>query len=345
MHLSVLDLVSVGSGQSTSDALAASLRLVETAERLGFERFWFAEHHNMASVASTNPAVLIALAVARTHRIRVGSGGVMLPNHSALVIAEQFALLEASAPGRIDLGLGRAPGSDPVVSAVLARSGPTTAVDGFPDAVSDLISLLSADGTPVRLTSGEEYALRSTPAARSVPAAWLLGSSDYSAMLAARLGLPYVFAHHFAGGGGGAERAVELYRSRFEASAFLDAPRTFVTASVVVAETDEEADALALPQLQLMARLRTGGKLGALATVEQAAVAELTPLQEEFVDQMRRSSIIGDVATAASALVDLASRFEVDEIMIVPSASEHDGIDPASSPSRQRTLEMLAASL
>jgi luciferase family oxidoreductase group 1 len=343
VQLSVLDLVSVRTGQSTSDALAASLRLVDAAERLGFERYWFAEHHNMASVASTNPAVLIALAAARTDRIRLGSGGVMLPNHSALVIAEQFALLEASAPGRIDLGLGRAPGSDPVVSAVLARSGPTTAVDGFPDAVSDLIALLSGDGAQVRLTSGEEYALRSTPAARSVPSTWLLGSSDYSAMLAARLGLPYVFAHHFAGAGGGAERAVELYRSRFEASAFLDAPRTFVTASVLAADTVAEADALALPQLQLMARLRTGGKLGALATVEEAASAELTPVQREFVDQMRRSSIIGDAETVASALRDLAARFDVDEIMVAPSASEHEGIDATTSPARERTLEILSA--
>ena len=266
----------------------------------------------------------------------------MLPNHAALVIAEQFALLEAAAPGRIDLGLGRAPGSDPVVSAVLTRSGPTTRVDTFPDAVSDLISLMSSDGATVRLTSGEEYSLRSTPSAASIPLTWLLGSSDYSAMLAAQLGLPYVFAHHFAGAGGGAERAVELYRSRFEPSEFLEAPRTFVTASVVAADTAEEADDLILPQLQLMARLRTGAKLGALPTVEDAKAAQLTPVQTEFVDQMRRTSIVGDAATAASDLRDLASRFGVDEIMVSPVASEHDGADPRSAGSRKRTLELLA---
>ncbi|RWZ46515.1 MsnO8 family LLM class oxidoreductase [Labedella phragmitis] len=343
MRLSVLDLVSVRSRQTTAEALAASLALVDAAERLGYERYWFAEHHNMASVASTNPAILIALAAARTERIRLGSGGVMLPNHAALVIAEQFALLEASAPGRIDLGLGRAPGSDPVVSAVLSRSGPTTRVDGFPDAVADLIALLSGEGAQVRLTSGEEYSLRATPAAVSLPTTWLLGSSDYSAMLAAQLGLPYVFAHHFAGAGGGAERAVDLYRSRFQPSELLDAPRTFVTASVVVADTAEEAAALALPQLQLMARLRTGGKLGPLPTVEEAATAELTAVQQEFVDQMRRSSIVGDPASAATALRDLAARFGVDEIMIAPSASEHEGTAAASSPARERTLELLAA--
>lgn len=342
MELSVLDLVSVRRGQSTSEALSASLDLVSTADELGYTRYWFAEHHNMASVASTNPATLIALAASRTERIRLGSGGVMLPNHAALVIAEQFALLEAAAPGRIDLGLGRAPGSDPVVSAVLTRSGPTTRVDTFPDAVSDLLAMLSGDGARVRLSSGEEYSLRSTPSAASIPLAWLLGSSDYSALLAAQLGLPYVFAHHFAGAGGGAERAVELYRSRFEPSELLAAPRTFVTASVVAADTAEEADALALPQLQLMARLRTGAKLGPLPTVEDAAAAELTPVQQEFVDQGRRSSIIGDAATAASALRDLAARFEVDEIMVSPVASEHDGAEIGTAGSRARTLELLA---
>jgi luciferase family oxidoreductase group 1 len=342
VELSVLDLVSVRRGQSTSAALSASLGLVGTAEKLGFTRYWFAEHHNMASVASTNPATLIALAASLTSRIRLGSGGVMLPNHAALVIAEQFALLEAAAPGRIDLGLGRAPGSDPVVSAVLTRSGPTTRVDTFPDAVSDLLALLSGDGADVRLTSGEEYRLRSTPSALSIPLTWLLGSSDYSAMLAAQLGLPYVFAHHFAGAGGGAERAVELYRSRFEPSEYLASPRTFVTASVVVADTAEEADALALPHLQLMARLRTGAALGPVPTVEDALVADMTPVQQEFVDQMRRSSIVGDVATASAELRALASRFGVDEIMVSPVASEHDGADPTSAGSRARTLELLA---
>jgi luciferase family oxidoreductase group 1 len=342
VELSVLDLVSVRRGQTTADAVAATLDLVASADRLGYTRYWFAEHHNMASVASTNPATLIALAAARSARIRLGSGGVMLPNHAALVIAEQFALLEAAAPGRIDLGLGRAPGSDPVVSAVLTRSGPTTRVDTFPDAVSDLLALLSGDGASVRLTSGEEYTLRSTPIASSVPAAWLLGSSDYSALLAAQLGLPYVFAHHFAGAGGGAERAVELYRSRFEPSEFLSAPRTFVTASVVAADTAEEADALLLPQLQLMARLRTGAKLGPLPTVEDAATAQLTPVQHEFVDQMRRSSIVGDAATAAAGLRDLAARFEVDEIMVSPVASEHDGAAAGAAGARARTLELLA---
>ena len=167
----------------------------------------------MPSVASTNPPVLIGIIAGQTARIRVGSGGVMLPNHAPLVVAEQFAALEAAFPGRIDLGLGRAPGSDPVITAVLRHSGTTSDVDMFPDNIRDIQTLLGADGAALRMASGHEYELRATPRAGSVPQVWLLGSSDYSASLAARLGLPYVFAHHFSGQG--TERALELYRDGF----------------------------------------------------------------------------------------------------------------------------------
>ena len=201
LRLSVLDLVPVRSGQPSAGAVAASVRLAQLADRLGYTRYWFAEHHNMPAVASTTPPVLIAAAVSRTERIRVGSGGVMLPNHAPLVVAEQFAALEAIAPGRIDLGIGRAPGSDPVITQLLRISGPTADVDRFPDHVADILSLLSPDGATLRLTSGREYAITATPAATDVPTLWLLGSSDYSAKLAAELGLPYVFANHFSGEG------------------------------------------------------------------------------------------------------------------------------------------------
>src|SRR5690554_1033364 len=244
LSLSVLDLIPVRSNQRSTDAITASVALAQRADELGFARFWVAEHHNMPSVASTNPAVIIGILAAHTKRIRVGSGGVMLPNHAPLVVAEQFALLEAATPGRIDLGLGRAPGSDPVVTAVLNRSGATSDVNSFPNYVSDIAALLSDEGATVRLTSGTEYELRATPAATSTPDMWLLGSSDYSATLAASLGLPYVFAHHFAGAG--AERALEIYRSQFQPSHLLGTPLTFVTANVVVAPTAAEAYDLAL---------------------------------------------------------------------------------------------------
>src|SRR6187455_2975946 len=163
--LSVLDLVPVRTGQTSAQAVAASLSLVARADELGYRRYWFAEHHNMPAVASTTPPVLIAAAAARTRRIRVGSGGVMLPNHSPLVVAEQFAALEAIAPGRVDLGIGRAPGSDPVVTQLLRVTGPTADVDRFPQHVTDILALMSPQGAQLRLTSGQVYDVHATPAA------------------------------------------------------------------------------------------------------------------------------------------------------------------------------------
>ncbi|EUA86193.1 luciferase oxidoreductase, group 1 family protein [Mycobacterium ulcerans str. Harvey] len=216
MRLSVLDLVPVRTDQSTRDALAATVSLAQTAERLGFTRYWVAEHHNMASVGATSPPVLIAYLAAQTTHLRLGSGGVMLPNHAPLAVAEQFALLEAAAPGRIDLGIGRAPGSDPVTSYAL-RGGRSPAqqerdIESFPDYLDDVVALMSARGARVPLQSGD-YILKATSAALTQPRLWLLGSSMYSARLAAAKGLPYVFAHHFSGKG--TEEALELYRSRF----------------------------------------------------------------------------------------------------------------------------------
>lgn len=343
VKLSVLDLVPVRSRQSSADALAASIDLAKAADALGYTRYWVAEHHNMPSVASTNPAVIIGILAAHTDRIRVGSGGVMLPNHAPLVVAEQFALLEASAPGRIDLGIGRAPGSDPVVTAVLNRSGATSDVNQFPNYVSDIIALLGDEGATVRLTSGQEYELRATPAATGTPDVWLLGSSDYSATLAASLGLPYVFAHHFAGHG--AERALEIYRGQFQPSEILSAPRTFVTANVVAAPTSAEALALALPNLQHMARLRTNEKLGRLATVEEAANTTMSPLQDEFIQASLGSWIIDEPVAAAERVRELAKRFDVDEVMVSPGASAFEADPLAAAPARVQTLELLAEQL
>ncbi|WP_445996114.1 LLM class flavin-dependent oxidoreductase [Okibacterium fritillariae] len=343
MKLSVLDLVPVRTDQNSSEAIAASIGLAQAADRLGYTRYWVAEHHNMASVASTNPPIIIAILASRTERIRVGSGGVMLPNHAPLVVAEQFAALEAVAPGRIDLALGRAPGSDPVVTAVLNRSGATSDVNAFPNSVGDIIALLSPEGATVRLTSGQEYGLKATPRATSVPDVWLLGSSDYSAQLAASMGLPYVFAHHFSGEG--TERALDLYRSQFRPSEFLEAPRTFLTANVVAADTADEAALLALPQMQQMARLRTNDPLGALLTVEEALAADVTDLQKEFVERMRGTWIVDDGAGAAARVRQLGERFGVDEVMVSPGASARQGTAPDAAPARIRTLELLAEQL
>lgn len=343
LALSVLDLVPVRAGQRSSDAVAATVALAERADALGFTRYWLAEHHNMPSVASTTPPVLLGVLAGRTQRIRLGSGGVMLPNHAPFVVAEQFAALEAAAPGRIDLGLGRAPGSDPVITALLRSSGHTSDVDAFPNHVRDIAALLDPVGAGLRLASGEEYVVRATPAALGSPEVWLLGSSDYSARLAARLGLPYVFAHHFSGEG--TARALDLYRSEFEPGERLAAPRTFLTANVAVADSAERARRLAMPQLQHMARLRTGTPLTALDTMEQAAEARLTEAQTALIATMAARWYIGEAGEVAGRLVEFAAHHGVSEVMLSPAAgaAETDPID--RTPARERTLELLAAHL
>jgi luciferase family oxidoreductase group 1 len=342
-RLSVLDLVPVRTGQSSRDAVASSMELARAADRLGYERFWFAEHHNMPAVASTTPPVLIAAAASRTERIRVGSGGVMLPNHAPLVVAEQFAALEAIAPGRIDLGIGRAPGSDPVITQLLRISGPTADVDRFPDHIADIMSLLSPDGATLQLTSGRQYAITATPAATATPTVWLLGSSDYSAKLAAELGLPYVFANHFSGEG--LERALELYRSSYTPSEAHPAPETFLTVNVSVAPTADEASARALPQLRSMARLRSNLPMRPLETVEEAEAAPHDSIGEELIAAMRRRWIIGDAEEAAAEVRRLAERHGVDEVMVVPIAGSYESEPVDATPGRVQSLELLADAL
>lgn len=344
VRLSVLDLLPVRTDQTTSDALAATVQLAQTADRLGFTRYWVAEHHNMPSVGATSPPVLIAYLAAQTTRLRLGSGGVMLPNHAPLAVAEQFALLEAAAPGRIDLGIGRAPGSDPVTSYALRGGQNDRDIENFPEYLGDVAALMSARGVRVPLRSGD-YILKATPAAAGEPRLWLLGSSMYSAQLAAAKGLPYVFAHHFSGKG--TEEALEVYRSRFKPSALTPEPLTFLTVNAAVAETHDEATALMLPNLQMMARLRTGQPLGPVPLVEeaQAAQGELTPQQRHIVQSGLDRAVLGAPAEAAEQIRALAERFGVDEVMVNPVASAHRGTDPATAPARVASLELLAKEL
>jgi luciferase family oxidoreductase group 1 len=343
LALSVLDLVPVRTGQTSAQAVASSLDLVARAEEYGYRRYWFAEHHNMPAVASTTPPVLIAAAAGRTSRIRVGSGGVMLPNHSPLVVAEQFAALEAIAPGRVDLGIGRAPGSDPVITQLLFRSGTTSDVERFPDHIRDILALTSPDGATVRFTSGGEYTVHATPSAAQAPEVWLLGSSDYSAQLAAALGLPYVFANHFAGQG--LERALGLYRTAFQPSATLSAPRTFITANVVASPTAEEAEARALPQLRMMARLRSNMPLIALETVEYAQANPFDARAGASMDAARASWFVGTGESVAAELSAFAAKHGVDEVMVSPIAGAYDAEPLDSADGRAQTLELLSAAL
>ena len=343
LALSVLDLVPVRTAQTSAQAIAASMALAQRADALGYTRYWFAEHHNMPSVASTTPPVLVAAASARTQRIRVGSGGVMLPNHSPLVVAEQFAALEALAPGRVDLGIGRAPGSDPVITPLLRMSGTTSDVERFPGHISDILSLVSPDGATVRFSSGGEYGVHATPAAIGAPEVWLLGSSDYSAQLAAHLGLPYVFANHFSGEG--LERALELYRTGFVASEHLAAPKTFLTVNTVTAPTEEEALARALPQLRAMVRLRTNQPSMPLETIEQAqaAHADADAATDELHARMRARWLVGDAARVGAELRAFAARYGVDEVMVSPVSGSFANEALDAAPGRVQTLELLAA--
>nr|WP_279536260.1 LLM class flavin-dependent oxidoreductase [Nocardioides ochotonae] len=340
--MSVLDLVPVRGDQSSADAVAASIALARTADDLGYERYWVAEHHNMPAVAATNPPVLIGVIAGATRRIRVGSGGVMLPNHAPLVIAEQFALLEAAYPGRIDLGIGRAPGTDPVTSWALRHGAggvSDEAVSRFPEYVDNVLAMMDASGVGLSV-QGRTHVLHATPAATSVPTIWLLGSSDYSARLAAEKGLPYVFAHHFAGTG--TAQALELYRTGFRPSPELDAPRTFLTVNASVAENAEEAHRLALPQLQMMLALRTGQPLSAQVSVEEAEKVVLPESHQQLLDAMAARWVIGEPETARRRLAELAEEHGVDEVMVNPVAAAHEGTDPAAAPARETTLRLLA---
>ena len=336
--LSVLDLIPVRTDQTTGDALAATLALARTADELGLTRYWLAEHHNMPAVASTNPPILMAMVAAATQRIRVGSGGVMLPNHSPLVVAEQVALLEAAHPGRIDVGLGRAPGSDPVTGHLLRRGATSDGVDTFPDDVATLGSLLRPNGVQVAV-GARTYDLRATPQATSAAQVWLLGSSMYSAQLAGELGLPYVFAHHFAGRG--TNEAIALYRRTFVPSDELPEPRTIAVANVVVAQDAAEAARLALPNARSMWRLRSGQTLSPQELVEDAEEAAPTPP----MDELTHSWIVGDPEHAAAEVTRLAERLGTDELMVSPIAGAHRGSPADRSPAREETLRLLAAAL
>jgi luciferase family oxidoreductase group 1 len=341
VRLSVLDLIPVRSGQTTSQALQASIALARTAEQAGYHRYWVAEHHNMPAVASTNPPVLIALLASATERMRIGSGGVMLPNHAPLVIAEQFSLLESAFPGRIDLGIGRAPGSDPVTNWALRYGGSGTEgiVEEFPTHVANLIRMMSPEGVGLAV-QGQTYELHATPKATGVPTIWLLGSSDYSARLAAEQGLPYVFAHHFSGDG--TAEMLRLYRENFKPSELLDRPLTFLTLNASVAETADEADRRALPQLVQMAGLRTGRPLGPQLTVEEAEADDYLRLQAPLIERMREKWIIGEPEVAAKKLIELAAGFDVDEVMINPVAGAYQDTPAKRAPGREETLRLLA---
>lgn len=329
-ELSVLDLVPVRSDQSSADAIAASLSLARLADRLGYERYWIAEHHNMPAVAATSPPVLIAMLASATERIRVGSGAMLLPNHAPMAIAEEFALLEAAFPGRIDLGVGRAAGTDPVTSRALGAK--TASVD-------DLLAFLDANGARVSV-GGHRQVLRATPDAASVPPVWLLGASEGSARTAAEAGLPYVFGHHL--GIGGTARALRAYRSAFQPSAGLAEPRTLLPVRASVAETYDEAYRAALPWLLVMLGLQSGRPQAPVPVIEEAEKVELSPADQGIIDAMAEQHVIGSPEQARAQIETLAATYAVDEVMVHPIASTHCGADPRTAAGHEQTLRLLA---
>lgn len=313
LPLSILDLSIVPAGTTSHDALAATTRLAQLGDGLGFRRFWVAEHHNMSAVASTSPPVLIAHLAASTTRISVGSGGVMLPNHAPFVVAEQFAMLEALHPGRIDLGIGRAPGTDRSTMIALRRNMDPIDVDEFPGHVLDVMGLLG----DVRDTEGMHTQVDATPKATSTPTIALLGSSGYSAQLAGMLGLPFGFAHHF--GMGGTSQSADIYRQHFSPSPVLDEPHLIVTATTVAADTSEEADRLMASHRLFKAGLRTGRLFGVLPTED--AIAH--PAYAEAV-AMESNSIFGTADDVAEGLDKLAVEMGAQELMVTIPAADVD---------------------
>ncbi|PVA09100.1 alkane 1-monooxygenase [Pelagivirga sediminicola] len=310
MKYSVLDLAPVPEGSDTAAAIANSKSLAQAAEDWGYHRFWLAEHHNMPGIASAATSVLIGHIADATRRMRVGAGGIMLPNHAPLTIAEQFGTLATIHPGRIDLGLGRAPGGDMAVARALRRG---MGSDSFPDDVMELIGYLGAarPGAPVQAHPGQ---------GTHVPV-WILGSSLYGAQLAAHLGLPYAFASHFAPDA--LERALELYRAQFEPSEHLDRPRFMLAANVFAAATDAEGTYLRSSMQQAFARLRTGqpGKLPRpVDDIEAAIGADMT----RAVDHALRVSAVGAPDTVRAQLNAMIERYAPDEIILTGQIHDHD---------------------
>ena len=328
MPRSVLDLVPIPSGTGASEALARSTDLARRAEAWGYRRHWVAEHHNMPGIASSAPAVLLAHLAAATTTLRVGSGGVMLPNHAPLVVAEQFGMLEALHPGRIDLGIGRAPGTDPATASALRRTAEGLSEDAFPRDLGLLMAWLE-DAMPADHPYAKVHAV---PQGDQPPAIWLLGSSGYSAQVAGLLGLPFAFAHHFSAAN--TLPALALYREHFRPSDVLDRPYAMVAAAVVCAETDERARFLAGSGALSFLRLRSG-RPGPMPSPEEAAAYPYNEMERAFIEDRLATQIVGSPETVQRGITDLLDATQADELMITTMV-----YDPAD---RLSSFEQVAA--
>jgi luciferase family oxidoreductase group 1 len=324
VRLSVLDLAPVPSGGTAAGALRDTLDLARLADGLGYTRYWLAEHHNTPLIACSAPEVLIGHVAGVTSRLRVGSGGVMLPNHAPLHVAEAFRTLEALHPGRIDLGLGRAPGTDPLTAFALRGARGSRGADDFPEQLADLLAYLTEGRHESRETVPGFRAsvdITAVPDGVAPPEIYLLGSSDFSARLAAERGLGFAFAHHI--NPGPAVESLWLYHERFRPSPFLSAPRSLVAVSAVCADTDAEADVLARSADLAILRLHRG-EMGPLPSVDEATAYPYTPPEREQVRQYREQRLfVGSPATLHDRLTTFARAAGVDEIMVTTLVHDH----------------------
>jgi luciferase family oxidoreductase group 1 len=324
--LSILDLAPIAEGSDAGQALRNALALARHAERLGYQRYWMAEHHSMPGIASAATAVGLAYVGAGTSTIRIGAGGIMLPNHAPLVIAEQFGTLESLFPGRVDLGLGRAPGTDRAAAYALRRNLASDE-NQFPRDVVELLDYFRTGPNtprPVRAVPGEGL---------SVPV-WILGSSLFGAQLAAMLGLPYAFASHFAPAQ--MEEAIDLYRHRFQPSERLARPYVMLGFNAFAADTDEEAQLLATSVQQAFVALRTGHP-GKLPPPVRGYAETLPPSGRALLDQVLTCSAIGRPETVRAAIASFVDRTGADELMITSQIYDHDA--------RLRSYEIVAEAM
>jgi len=330
MKLSVLDQSTAAAGRGQDAAIRESLALARACDALGYHRYWVSEHHNSGSIVGTAPEVLMAAIAATTTRIRVGSAGVMLPHYSALKVAEQFRVLEAIAPGRIDLGVGRAPGSDRLTAHALNPYA--NAADEFPQQVRDLDAWVSGEPLP----ANHPYrAIKAHPTGATRPELWILGSSDYGAQLAAHFGLPYAFAYFFSDGRG-VEEALALYRANFKPSVRLAQPQATICVWALAADTEAEARRL----LQTREHWRAGFEQGVrnpLLSPEAAAAHPYTDAERATIESLRRKAIVGTAAQVATRLRDLAAQLALDELVVVTWTHDYAA--------RERSYALLAEAL
>jgi luciferase family oxidoreductase group 1 len=314
--LSVLDVSPVSSGSNGAHALRNTLELARLADQRGYERYWLAEHHNLPSIASSAPEIMIGQVASMTERIRVGAGGIMLPNHAPLKVAETFRVLEALHPQRIDLGIGRAPGTDPVTATALRRSRDGVEAEDFPQRFGELLAF-SGDGFP------EEHPFRSVVAMPSdvrLPPIWLLGSSGYSARAAGQMGFGYAFAAHFSPAD--PAPAMRAYRESFEPSESFERPSAILAVAVICGETGEHAERLASSMELAWVRMRSGNP-GPLPSPEEAMAYPYTPAERRLADAYRSMQVVGKPRTVRARIEELAAHTAADEVMITTNVYDH----------------------